>query len=603
MKSFLKYIPFVFFSILCICFVHWYLAEQQVIPDIAIFFYHAFAEFNEAVDNSILEGIKVLCESISTNSRNMIFALLLRPVWLIFGKSFETYIQGILCLFYLPTMFVLIKFINSRILNDCKELPMFKQLTTFLVFTTPLFLYTLVIGYPDVLALGLVVLSLFFFYNTKIDEKPDFKNLSIFAVLFFFAFLFRRWIFLVWGSFLLSVFLFYSGKVMFSKLTEQEKLEKCKNIIKNLCFCGVVFLGLFIFLAHGVLFDMFDPKFRQLFMDYAAPFSQNYNIVVCWANEFFFWIIAIYLLYFTKSARKLFFKKVEEKTEEQKIYYENLEKRNEIFSFFVLNFVIYFLMFNGVNIICNDHLLWINFCGIVCLIIALYSIFLVCPFKKILACAIILFSLANLYVTCTNSRSGKFENEIKRFFIQFTMAPNKVLNHQILKDTEQVIREKYEENPDLRYCLLCFCNNVYNPHLIFQSAYDSKITQRRVFPPLVDTEALVQNWYFFEIIVADTVFVLEPMQSYLPEEEKCQILPMTQKLIQNKEGFGSAFVLKDKKFLGKYNDQDLYVLQYDRIRPTTKADSLDYKARIIELYPWAEEYFPEYYEDFWQRKK
>ena len=279
-----KHIPFICLSILSFCFVHWYLTTQQVIPDIAISFYHKYANFNQITDGNFIEGMKMLFESIQTDSRNMIFALFLRPVWLIFGKSFEVYVMSILALFGLPTMFVSSKFITKYALNNCTKFPWFNAIVPFLIFTTPLFLYIILIGYPDILALGLVVLSLFYFFKSEIFKRTDLKNLAIFSGIFFASFLFRRWIFFVFCCFLLSSAIFYSQKILLSKIETKEKVQNLITLIKNLAFCAISFFILFAIFANGVLHDMFDPQFRQLFQDYAIPISQNFDAVIKWIN-------------------------------------------------------------------------------------------------------------------------------------------------------------------------------------------------------------------------------------------------------------------------------------------------------------------------------
>lgn len=599
-----KHIPFICLSILSFCFVHWYLTTQQVIPDIAISFYHKYANFNQITDGNFIEGMKMLFESIQTDSRNMIFALILRPVWLIFGKSFEVYVMSILALFGLPAMFVSSKFITKYALNNCTKFPWFNSLVPFLIFTTPLFLYTILIGYPDILALGLVVLSLFYFFKSEIFKRTDLKNLAIFSGIFFASFLFRRWIFFVFCCFLLSSAIFYSQKILLSKIETKEKVQNLITLIKNLAFCAISFFILFAIFANGVLHDMFDPQFRQLFQDYAIPISQNFDAVIKWINPLIWGVLAIYLLFFTKTSRfiKSFFKKNTDLKISEIQALQDLQDRNEIFAFAALNIIVYFCIFAYSSEICLDHITWIVLCGLICLAIALYSIILVLPHKKILTIIVAIISLTNLSISCTQNDQHTL-SPIKKLFTQSLIPPKTVPNLEILKETEKIIREKYEKNHDFQYSLWCFWNDIYNPHLIFQSAYDTDLFNKGAFPPLVDTEAIVQDWYFMQIIVADTIFVLEPTQDYLADKDKCKILSKTQELIKNKQSFGSAFVLKDKKFLTKSDDKDVYLLQYDRIRPTTKADQDDYRAKIIELYPWADEYFPDYFENLWKNKE
>lgn len=602
-----KHIPFIFLSILSFCFVHWYLTAQQVIPDIAISFYHKYANFNQVTDENFIEGMKMLFESIQTDSRNLIFALILRPIWLIFGKSFETYVMSILALFGLPTMFMATKLITKYALGNCSKFPWFNGIIPFLIFTTPLFLYTILIGYPDILSLGLVILSIFYFQKAKISEKTDLKNLAIFSAIFFASFLFRRWIFFVWGCFLLSTSIFYFCKIVFTNSEIKEKFKSLFVLAKNLLFCVIVFFTLFFVFANGVLHDMFDPQFRQLFQDYAIPLSQNFNAIIKWVNPLVWGVLAIYLIIFSKTSRTIrnifVNSSSKEKSEEEKAYYENLSKRNEVFAFSSLNIFTYFFVLGLTSEICLDHMMWIIFCGLICLAIALYSIILTLPHKKICSILIAIFSLANISFACSTKPENQEYNYISHIFSQDIMPPKTVPNLELLKETEKIIREKYEQNPDFQYSLWCFWNDIFNPHLIFQSAYDTDLFNKGAFPPLVDTEAIVQDWYFMQIIVADTIFVLEPTQDYLPDKGKCKILSKTQELIQNKQSFGSAFVLKDKKLLGKFDDKEVYLLQYDRIRPTTKADQDDYRARIIELYPWANDYYPDYFENLWKNKE
>ncbi len=611
MNLFKKYLPYFCLSAFSCCFVYWYLSAQQVIPDIAISFYHKYSNFNLMTDNNLFEGMQFLFESIQSDTRNLIFAFLLRPLWLIFGKSFETYTFGMFVLFFIPSMTACSLFINKFILNDCKEFPLFKTVVCFLLFSSPIFLYTLTIGYPDIFSVGFAVVAIYFFFKANILENFDWKNLAISSILFFLAFLFRRWLLFVLGSFLLSYSLFYSFKIITIKnYSPKEKLKKFVSLIKNILFFCMLFFALFFAFANNVLQDMFNPQFRQLFQDYAISFSQNFYAVLNWSNNCLFAVVFVYALCFTKTSRNiknllLNFKKIPKKNKKNfdnfnENYYENLEKRNDLFAFFFLYALIYFVSFYLTSEICIDHTMWLFLCGLICVTIALYSIIIVLPFKKFFAVLIMIFSLANLFFACSDNVKIKTSPILKSLFVRQVIVPNKVPNFEILKETENIIREKYKSNSKFRYSMWCFWNNIYNPHLIFQSAYDSDLFNAGVFPPLVDTEVIVSNWYSFEIFKVDTIFVLEPVQNYLQDKDKCKILSNTQKLLKNKQGFASAFELKNKKYFGEYNGQKIYVLQYDRIRPVTKSDQDDYYNRMLEWYPWAGEYFPDYFKNSWQ---
>lgn len=598
-----KHILFVSLILFVFCFIHWYLSTQQVIPDMAISFYQKYAQFNQISDENFYEGMQMFLERMQADSRNMIYALALRPFWLIFGKSFEVYVMGILVFFGLPTIFIASKFINKYALNNCSKFKLFKAVVPFLIATTPLFLYTILIGYPDIFSIGLVVLSIFYFVKAEIYKKTDLKNLAIFTTIFFASFLFRRWIFFVWVCFLLSSAIFYTQKILFSNIQTKEKISNLITLIKNLTICLITFFILFAIFAQGVLHDMFDPKFKSIFQDYTISYSQNFLTVIKWGNPWIYSILAIYLIFFTKTSRfiKKFFKKnTNDKNQEIQVL-QDLQYCNEFFSFFALNAIIFFTIFNYINIICYDHAMWIIFCGLVCFLVALYSIISALPNKKILTAIVIIISLLNLSVVCTKNDTDAPSIMGVKLFTSNYISPKSVPNLKILKETEKIIQDKYEENPNFHYSIWCFWNDIYNPHLIFQSAYDIDLFNKGIFPPLVDTESIVSDWYFLQIIVADTIFVLEPTQDYLPDKDKCKILSKTQELIKNKQGFGSAFVLKDKKFLAKSGNQDVYLLQYDRIRPATKADYDDYKSTILALYPWANDYFPDTFPEYFEK--
>ncbi len=616
MKSFIKNNFFlVILTFFGIYFVHWYLSSQQVIPDIAISFYHKYANFNLLTDNNFIEGMKSLFESIQTDTRNLIFAFLLRPFWILFGKSFETYVLGILILFFIPAIYVLSFFINKFVLRNCEEAPCFKNISPFLLFSTPVFLYTLVIGYPDMLSIGLAISAIYFFFKANILEKTDWKMITTSSVLFFIAFLFRRWLFFVWICFLLTSAVFYTFKIATIKNNSyKEKLKKFIYLIKNTVISGIIFFALLAILANNVLQDMFNPQFRQLFQDYAISFSQNFNNNISkWGNNCIYAVLIIYALCFTETSREIknFLLKLKNNADDKENsqvqtnsdYYNNLKKRNDLFSFFFLYSIIFFFLFASINIFGYDHTMWLILCVFICFIIALYSIIAVLPFKKLFAIIVLFLSFANLFYSCSDNSKIKDFALFQNLFIEKQIAPNKVPNLKILQETENIIREKYKQNQNYRYSMWCFWNDIYNPHLIFQSAYDTDLFNAGIFPPLVDTEAIVSNWYSFEIFKVDTIFVLEPIQSYLEgEEEKCKILSNTQELLKNKQGFASAFELKDKKFFGEHDGEKIYVLQYDRIRPVTKADQDDYYNRIIEWFPWAEEYFPDYFKNSWKNK-
>ena len=144
------------------------------------------------------------------------------------------------------------------------------------------------------------------------------------------------------------------------------------------------------------------------------------------------------------------------------------------------------------------------------------------------------------------------------------------------------------------YSIWAFENKSFNPHLLFQNGEEHKYFLAGIFPPLIDTEAIVTGkWGFIEIVNADEIYTTEPLQSYGRAEDN-KILFKIHEMLANKEGFGQNFSREETPY---ELDNEEIVVKYTRNKKVTKEQFEDLKQKITEIYPWAKDYYPEYMDD------
>ncbi len=201
-------IPTVIILIFGSVFISWYLNQQDFIQETALIFYQKYVQLNALLSENFIEGLKMLTESIQSESRNYFFALLLRPVYLLTKGSNAGYVFGIFLMFLLPAIFIISNFINKYILKDCQDIPVMRYATIFFVTMTPIFWFTVLVGYPDIFSLGLYVLAVSLFCKYPFDEKVPPKIILLFSSILYLAFLYRRWLLIAIISFFISAFIY-----------------------------------------------------------------------------------------------------------------------------------------------------------------------------------------------------------------------------------------------------------------------------------------------------------------------------------------------------------------------------------------------------------
>lgn len=559
-----KYIiPFVILLVFGLLFLNWYLNSQKFICETALIFYQKHVFFNQI--DSITEAIKTLWTSIQTDTRNYLPALYLKPFYWIGKTSYKSFIFGIFLFCYIPAFAVMAAYINKKLKNSSLNM------TLYILATTPIFWYTTALGYPDIFSIGLFVAGLLITCKYKLSEKIPVKILLLISTIFYLSFLFRRWLIFVVISYLLSV-ITYELVMQFAKrneLSREEKKSRFLNTLKNTAIIGGFFFGIMAILQPNVFIRFFDENYRNIFDGYKVPLVSNYQYVIAYLNLPFIALMFWGAYFFAKNPQK-----------------------SDFMIFSLINAIVYVLVFNHIEVICIDHALIYGFWLACFLISAIQNLITSIDnetLKKRITIAIIIFLGFNFYYTFHKKPILTRMLVSNCFFEPF--APQ---NEDILKEIESEFRTNLKQNPDFRYSIWAFENNSFNPQLLFQNGAEHKYFQAGVFPPLIDTEAIVTcKWGFMDIVVADTIYTTEPLRPYIRKEDN-KILYKIHEMLANKEGFGQNFVREETSY---ELDNEEKVIKYVRVKKVTKEQFEELKQIIIDIYPWAKEYYPDYMDD------
>lgn len=559
-----KYIvPTVILIVFGVLFLTWYLYSQNFICETAMIFYQQYVSFNEI--HSLSEIVKTLFTSIQTDTRNYLPALYLKPFYLIGKEAYKSYILGIFFLCYLPAFAFILAYINK---NTEKTTP---YITLFLLMSTPVFWYTTALGYPDILSVGLFAAGLLITCKNKLSQNISPKILLAIALIFYLAFVFRRWLIFVVISYLISVVIYEFANVAADKtnLSIEQKKSTMLNTLKNTAVIGGIFFALIAICQHNVFLNFFDENYRKIFDGYKVPLKQNLDYLISYLS------LPIVALMFWAAH-----------------FASRNPQKSQFMIFSLINMLTFVFVFNATNVICVDHALvfafWLT-CFIIAAIQNLLSTIEDNKLKKRAIIAIVLIFGFNFLYTF-NDKPTLSKMLVSNCFFK----PYEPQNEDILKEIESDLRSKLEENPKFQYSIWAFENKSFNPHLLFQNGEEHKYFLAGIFPPLIDTEAIVTGkWGFIEIVNADEIYTTEPLQSYGRAEDN-KILFKIHEMLANKEGFGQNFSREETPY---ELDNEEIVVKYTRNKKVTKEQFEDLKQKITEIYPWAKDYYPEYMDD------
>ena len=561
--NFLKKSYGILIIILLSCiFINWYLGEQTAFQETTMIFYYKYVELNNLLSTNIKEGVNLFFNSFASDTRNHVFALLLRPVYLLFNTSHKAYIWGVFFVFFIPSVFVIIKFLNLQIAEKDEKDKFLKYFISFMVLSTPIFWYTTIIGYPDIFSLGLFCCALILFFKYPFTKKVPFKILILFSLFCYLSFIFRRWFLIVTESFVISYLINFFLNCYIEKISLEQLKSQTFNLFKNFLIFGCLFLILMGIFNNQVFDSLLNPHFRDLFDGYKVPFEVNFYNVVSYIS-FPIVVMVVLILY------KLF----------------DIPKNRAFITLSFINLIVYFLIFASIEVLCIDHLVVFNFwliCFLTSGIAAIYKTMSVNKYKK--ALIVIIMFLFGINFVCLFI--GKKPAHIKFCFQNtFWYVPYKPNNIEILKNIEAEVKNKADENPYFTYSIWAFENNSFNQQLIFQDGNIIKYYKKNSFPPLVDIEAIV-NGIYAGVVSVDLIYTTEPLQPYIYKKDN-KILFYVWEVLKQGNSFGTAFKRIDTG-MRLHNGEK--VIKYERIRPVTKEDYIQYVSKITEMYPFAKEY-------------
>ena len=184
---------------------------------------------------------------------NPIPTALLTPIYKMFGGSRLVYISSVALLYFMPACILLASLFAH--VYDNKNIKFFVLLVTatFVPFWRPILR-----GYPDIIILAPIIISLIVVLKNDFSLKINYKWAIILGILIWLPFLFRRWL-------IYTVFSLYLTLPILSFLWASKK-QNYKNIIYNFVIAGASSL-------FFVLFFQYDFIKMALTTDYGYQYS------------------------------------------------------------------------------------------------------------------------------------------------------------------------------------------------------------------------------------------------------------------------------------------------------------------------------------------
>lgn len=558
-----------------IIFISIYINTQDCINETGLIWYQKYFLFNKTLFSAPKEAFDTFFREILTDTRNDIYSLLLSPVYFLFKNSYKAYVYALFFTSYIPFVFCFYTFLSKYFFKIEENNKNFKYIILSIIIGTPLYWWIFLVGYPDLLSFAIFIVAMILFFKNPFDKKIPFKNLAIFSTLLYLSFLYRRWFLFVVLSFLISAAIALTVKNLADKnLSKQEKINALKATASNICISGIIFSSLIFFLQTNIFLSFFNSEYQSAFTDYKVSLYENLKIVFSFLN--------IPLCFFAISAL---------------IY--SAKKHTFQILFASLNLIVFFLVFNQINIICYDHMMIIMFWLITLIFFGIYRIYSICPNKK----SKTIFTLLVLFLFGLNFYDNLLGNNPEKYAYMTArnnLTPYKIPDYDKIKKIESHLKNKIYNDSTFTYSIWAFEEHVFNPQIIFWQGDDYKYFEKGVFPPLMDEEALViANWYFFPIINANEIYTTEPLELYA-NKENSKILYKTVELLNNKKGFGAGYEKSDEII---ELSEGKKVIKFVKTRPLTKQEQDDYKKFIIQMYPQSEKYFPDYHKEIYKEEK
>lgn len=505
-----------------------------------------FSNLSNIFQTDVKLAIKTLIANIRTEDYNYFPVLFLVPFKIIFGDTRLTYILSMIILYYVPIVYILIRFISKELDLDKKKNNLFKITIIITIFCFTSFWAAMLRGLPDII--GLIPMGILLLRFKPFDNKIPIKDLILNGILIYLPFLCRRW-------YAYSMVSHYFAILIISLLNKKEfNKKRLFLIVKNILISGITTSICVLVLQTPLFIRILNTQYNNTYSAYQVNFKQHF---INFFNEYGLVIIILMIIGIIGSLKN--------------------NKKLKLMLYSTINIIVFSFLFTRVQGMGVHHFLGISLYVIILSILGIHNIYSFISkdsIKKIFLLIILILVSLNFCTTFI------FRNKS----IPLISQNNKYYKFRY-ENYDQLL--KFEED------LSNLINNNYGKVSFFASTGN-------ISDSLIDTignSIIKQNLYytsnidlrdgfnFNSLLYKYVVVTSEPEVGTSITGQ--QVLVYPNNLIYSSEGIGTSY----KQVLGPYILQDnIEVYVYEKIEAFKDEDINNYIEYFLNLYPeWKED--------------
>ena len=512
-----------------------------------------YQDFGELLKQDPSQALSRVITSIRYTEHTLLPILPLMPFYFLFGDGRLPYILAIVNLYAFPCIvlfFFLHKVIFSSSLRRPFLLPCFFSLTLLFL---PQFWAPILRGFPDVVGVFIIILTLLFYFRSPVEEQTS-VNLLLVSLFLVLITLMRRWYAYWVVSFFIT--LLFDG-IIFRFPSYRFDIKKYMPALKNALLIGIASGFLFFLIAGPVAKRMMLTNYADLhsaYRDYsslAVPIKRVYDY-------FGFLPMVLFLL----GASLTIFD----------------QKRRRYSSFLFLHLFLTFLLFSRTQNFGPQHFY---------LLIPTVAIFMSLAAIKIVGLSPrryqILFFVPFVIVYFVNFSCimiPKAYAYFERFSSPFSKARHFPLvrgDLRAINDLLITLDHLIQSKNDLIYVLSS--SYTLTEDILINESRMNHMTIRNLFLPVYHVDK--RDGFPHQFFDAKYIILGEPIQYHLNPSDQRVIGILGEQILQQK-GIGSSYERLPYEFS---LDNNVKASIYEKKIPFKKADIEDLMKRFISYYP------------------
>lgn len=191
----------------------------------------------------------------------------LLPFYFLFGSGRASYISSIAIIYVFP-LIVFFPFFVEKTFNFKKPSTVFDRSLFYLALVivigfTPQLWAAVLLGYLDVVGVGIIFLILYFFFEKKLSEH-SLKKLILLGILLSLLIIVRRW----YAYWVIGFFAAATFQIIFDVYASKERFNTLKTSLKNLVIIGLSAVILFFALATQIAVRMLTTDYKDIYSAY-----------------------------------------------------------------------------------------------------------------------------------------------------------------------------------------------------------------------------------------------------------------------------------------------------------------------------------------------